>query len=177
MGFLLMGLFISLFLAGFISQGIAQNHYTVFHYHPNDYQGDNQNWDICKDANGRVFIANNAGLLVYDGAQSRLFELPQKSILRSVNCIDNKVYTGSFEEFGYWEEKDNFAWQYHSLVSLVDPEIFQNDEFWKIVELNGMIYFQSFGNILMNDRNKVENLSTSGFKQCLVATTTKAISP
>lgn len=171
MGFLLMGLFISLFLAGFISPGIAQNHYTVFHYHPNDYQGDNQNWDICKDAKGRVFIANNAGLLVYDGAQSRLFELPQKSILRSVNCIDNKVYTGSFEEFGYWEEKDNFAWQYHSLVSLVDPEIFQNDEFWKIVELNGMIYFQSFGNILMYDGNKVEVLEIPGSVLFLLKTT------
>ncbi len=29
-------------------------------------------------------------------------------------------------------------------------------EFWKIVELNGMIYFQSFGNILMYDGKRLK---------------------
>lgn len=145
-----------------LSPLLGQNHYTVFHYNPNDYEGENQNWDICKDEKGRVFIANNAGLLVYDGSQVSMYELPQKTILRSVNCIENKIYTGSFEEFGYWEETKDKEWRYHSLVDLVDAGIFQNDEFWKIVGHNGNIYFQSFGHILKYDGIKVEVLDIPG---------------
>jgi DNA-binding CsgD family transcriptional regulator/cell division protein FtsB len=140
----------------------AQNQFTVFHYKSADYGGGNQNWDISKDSSGRVFIANNAGLLVFDGSRTRLFELPEKTIVRSVTCIDKRVYTGSFKEFGFWEERSNGLWEYQSLVSLVDSGSFQNDEIWKIVNLGEKIYFQSFGNIFVYDHKTVSKLDLPG---------------
>jgi DNA-binding CsgD family transcriptional regulator/cell division protein FtsB len=140
----------------------AENQFTVFHYKSIDYGGGNQNWDISKDSSGRVFIANNAGLLVFDGSRTRLFELPERTIIRSVSCIGERVYTGSFKEFGFWEERNNGLWEYQSLVSLVDSGAFQNDEIWKIVNLGEKIYFQSFGNIFVYDQKTVTKLDLPG---------------
>lgn len=140
----------------------AQNQFTVFHYQANDYKGGNQNWDISKDSLGRVFVANNAGLLVFDGSLIRLIEMPEKTIVRSVACIGNKVFTGSFEEFGYWEETNDNEWIYTSLSVLIDRNRFKNDEIWKIVEWNNGIYFQSFGNIFKFDEGKVVALDLPG---------------
>jgi len=84
---------------------LADSQFTVFHYRSVDYKIGTQNWDLCSDEKGRLFVANNAGLLVMDGADIRLFQLPRKGVVRSVACIGERVYTGSFEEFGYWENQ------------------------------------------------------------------------
>lgn len=140
---------------------IAESQFTVFHYKSSDYKIGTQNWDLCSDDKGRLFVANNAGLLVMEGSDVRLFQLPRKGVVRSVACISNRVYTGSFEEFGYWEEQKG-NWEYHSLVHLVDPELFQNDEIWKIVLHNENVYFQSFGNIFVYDGTIVNLLDLRG---------------
>lgn len=140
----------------------AESQFTVFHYKSVAFGGGNQNWDISKDSSGRIFIANNAGLLVFDGSRTRLFELPEKTIIRSVTCIGRRVYTGSFKEFGFWQEHRNGLWEYQSLVSLVDSGAFQNDEIWKIVNLGEKIYFQSFGNIFVYDQKTVTKLDLPG---------------
>jgi len=140
----------------------AENQFTVFHYASSDYKGSNQNWDISKDTNGRIFIANNSGLLVFDGSRTRLFEMNEKTLLRSVACIDDKVYTGSFEEFGYWQETENGDWIYTSLVPRMKENVFQNDEIWKIVPFKDKVYFQSFGNIFCFDQKEVTSLKLPG---------------
>lgn len=140
---------------------LADSQFTVFHYRSVDYKIGTQNWDLCSDEKGRLFVANNAGLLVMDGADIRLFQLPRKGVVRSVACIGERVYTGSFEEFGYWENQKG-SWVYHSLVHLVDQELFQNDEIWKIVRHGESVYFQSFGNIFVYNGAEVELLDLSG---------------
>ncbi len=124
--------------------------YTVSSYSKADYAGGNQNWDICTDSLGKVYIANNAGLLVIDGSKMRLFELPGKTIVRSVAFYRGRIYTGSFQEFGYWVPSSE-GMEYHSLVNLIPPETFHNDEIWKIVNHRGKIFFQSFGHIFCYD--------------------------
>ena len=56
-------------------------------------------------------MANNIGLLEYDGIDWKLFQLPNKTTVRSVWVFNDLIFTGSFEEFGYWKEDD-----YGSLV-------------------------------------------------------------
>ena len=80
----------------------AQNSIQVTNYSKAEYNGGNQNWDISIGDKGDVFVANNNGLLIFDGAQWVLNQLPGQTIIRSVACDYNRIYTGSFEEFGYW---------------------------------------------------------------------------
>ncbi|MCB0399613.1 MAG: LuxR family transcriptional regulator [Winogradskyella sp.] len=112
-----------------------------------DYKAEDQNWDISQDKEGVVYFANNKGLLRYNGARWELFPTPNQSILRSVNIINEKIYTGSYMDFGYWE-KDNYGGLvYTSLIDKhgIDPK--EDEQFWDIVEIENYILFQSLDRI------------------------------
>lgn len=136
----------------------AQSSFRITNYSKSEYNGGNQNWDIDIDERGHVYVANNKGLLVFNGARIDLYEMPQKTILRSVACINKKVYSGSFEDFGYWEPNKQGQFEYTSLASLAKNVTFNNEEFWKIVSIKDKIYFQSFGTILSYDYKQIKPL-------------------
>lgn len=140
----------------------AENYYRIHHFSKEYYRGGQQNWDISLDGKGRVFIANNAGLIVMSNSGTQLHQLPQHTLIRSVLYYDNKVFTGSFEEFGYWDVHSGGDAIYHSLVPADSSIIMQNDEIWKIVCHHGNIYFQSFGKIICYDGQKTKLIELPG---------------
>ena len=56
----------------------------IENYSIEDYGADNQNWGIDIDNNGIIYAANNRGLLKYNGEIWQLFELPNRTIIRSL---------------------------------------------------------------------------------------------
>lgn len=140
----------------------AQNYVKVINFTKADYQGGNQNWDISLNDAGQVFVANNAGLLSIDGAGISLHQLASKTIIRSVACIGDKVFTGSFEEFGYWKSNGGQTLEYHSLVTATVASQLKNDEIWKIVAHNDAVYFQSFGSIFCYRNDSITRLKVPG---------------
>jgi DNA-binding CsgD family transcriptional regulator len=108
---------------------------------------ENQNWGISQSpVNGFIYFANSEGLIEFNGISSRLFGLPYGQTIRSVHVSqDGTIFTGSFEEFGYWKKSRDGNLVYHSLSDKISIE--KNDEIWKIYENNGIIYFQSFTTI------------------------------
>ncbi|MEO1021894.1 MAG: triple tyrosine motif-containing protein [Bacteroidota bacterium] len=122
----------------------------------------NQNWDIDTDNDRRVFIANNHGLVVIENSQSELHQLGEFSTIRSVSYINDTLYTGSFEDFGFWLSSEESGLTYTSLAaSLPDPDM-NNDEIWKIIEHEGVIYFHSFGSIYGYDGTDVFRVDKQG---------------
>ncbi|MBT8295366.1 MAG: histidine kinase, partial [Gramella sp.] len=130
----------------------------IQNYLPAEYEAASQNWDIALDKRGVVYIANNQGLLVYDGLSWELFSLDSQSIIRSVLPYDGRIYTGSYEEFGYWEVLKDGQMQYISLKPLLKDYNLQSDEFWEITAYNGAIYFRSFGGIFKYQDNQIVKL-------------------
>lgn len=47
----------------------------------------------------------------------------------------DRVYIGSFEEFGYFIRKTDGQMQYHSLSAGIKDKISSNDEIWHIIRL------------------------------------------
>ena len=140
----------------------AQNTVHITNYNKNEYKGGNQNWDITLSKRGEVFVANNDGLLSFDGAKWSLLNFPTHTIVRSVAYDNNRIYSGSFEEFGYWELDSSRVWKYESLIPLLKDVKLHNDEFWKIVKHKDLVYFQSFGTILVYDYKTIKPLSIPG---------------
>lgn len=123
-----------------------------------DYQAEDQNWDISQDENGLIYFANNKGLLRYNSARWELFPSPNQSILRSVSVINNKIYTGCYMDFGYWET-DNFGGLvYTSLLAGRDIEVKEDEQFWDIIEIEDYILFQSL------DRIYIYSIENDSFK-------------
>ncbi|MER3316660.1 MAG: Two component regulator three Y domain-containing protein [Allomuricauda sp.] len=113
-----------------------------------DYNGGTKNWDVSVDGNGELFVANNKGLLHYNGEKWTLYKLPNNTIIRSVESIGDRVYTGSYEEFGYWIKNDLGELDYTSLTHLIKNHTFTSEEFWEIFpSKDGKVLFRSFSAI------------------------------
>ncbi len=160
--FQLLSLFLLLTLVS-ITNVCAQSGYQVKHFSKQDYKAGNQNWSVDADHDGYLYIGNNDGLLVYDGTHWKTFRNPDQTIVRSVYVSkDQKIYTGSYEEFGFWQREKNSNLVYHSLKHLLKGVMFRNSEIWKIVENNGKIYFQSFSSLFVYDGNTVKSIGLHG---------------
>ena len=136
---------ILLFLFSFIVG--AQELPPIENYSPKVYGAENQNWAISQSKEKFIYVANNSGLLEFDGAKWKLYPSPNNTIIRSVNVIDNKIYTGCFREFGYWEKNEFKNLEYHSLSNKLKEPLFEDEQFWNIVSFDSWILFQSLRNI------------------------------
>ena len=112
-----------------------------------DYNAGNQNWGLSKSDNSQLFVANNQGLLTFDGITWKLDEMPNKTTIRSVLHKEDKIYVGSYEEFGYWQKDNRGFLIYHSLSNLIKDSPFHDEEFWQITAWDDALIFRSFFNI------------------------------
>ncbi|MEZ4802953.1 MAG: LuxR C-terminal-related transcriptional regulator [Gelidibacter sp.] len=130
-------------------------------YNLSEYNAGNQNWGVSQGVDGKIYVANNNGLLVYDGLKWSLHEIPNKTTIRSVLAHDDRIYIGSYEEFGYWKKNDKGALVYKSLSHLIDKEGFLNEEFWQIISYKNSIIFRSFQNIYIYENDKITQVKPS----------------
>jgi DNA-binding NarL/FixJ family response regulator len=123
----------------------------VENYNKSNYQGDNQIWSVAQGNDKAMYFANNHYLLRYDGVKWERYLLPNKTIIRSILVDGDKIYSGSYKEFGYWTRKEG-KMVYVSISS--GKKVFddsENEEIWKIFKFNNKIYFQSFNEIFLFD--------------------------
>jgi DNA-binding CsgD family transcriptional regulator len=122
----------------------------------NDYGAANQNWSVGQASNGTMYFGNNNGLLEFDGSQWRLIRLPQNKIARALVVDSNdRIYVGSFEEFGFFEKNTTGQYSYTSLSERLSDYSMKNDEIWNIIILNNQVIFQSFTSYFIFDGHKV----------------------
>ncbi|MCF4100262.1 hypothetical protein L1I30_01160 [Gillisia sp. M10.2A] len=114
-----------------------------------DYNGENSNWDIAQHNDGTMYVANGKNLLSFNGDFWKKYELPKPSTIRSVNVINDTIYTGAYRQFGYWVKNDKNELSYTSLSDKLDEQYFKSDEIWKIIAHKDRIYFQSFSNFFI----------------------------
>ncbi|MGV8946083.1 MAG: triple tyrosine motif-containing protein [Lutibacter sp.] len=124
----------------------AQELPPIENYLPKIYAAENQNWSISQSSEKYIYVANNSGLLEFNGADWKLYPSPNNTILRSVNVIGNRVYTGSYMEFGYWIKNEFGSLDYNSLSKKLKEPLLE-EEFWNIIEFDNWILFQSLHRI------------------------------
>ncbi|MBE9466550.1 LuxR family transcriptional regulator [Dyadobacter sp. UP-52] len=131
------------------------------------YKAHNQNWAIDQSKDNIIYAANSDGLLEYDGAAWKLYQLPNRQIIRTVLCDtlingDSRVYVGGFSEFGYWQKTAKGQLIYHSLSQNANFTSLKTEEIWHITKAKDAIYFQSFARIYKYDGKKITELKSSG---------------
>lgn len=116
------------------------SNYTSF-----DYNAGLQNWSISQDDEGIIHVGNNSGMLSFDGYHWSLTQLPGQLVARSLLSDGNRIYVGSYQQFGYFERDKNGQYQYTSLWNQLKSYRPQNDEIWNIIKMpNRHILFQAF---------------------------------
>ncbi|MGJ8592778.1 MAG: triple tyrosine motif-containing protein [Aquaticitalea sp.] len=112
-------------------------------YTTEDYGADNQNWMISQATNNYIYVANNRGLLEFNGANWKTYTSPNNTIFRAVKVIEDRIYTGCYADFGYWK-KNNFGnLDYTSLISNLGNKTLEDEQIWNIIPHNEWVLFQS----------------------------------
>lgn len=116
----------------------------VLNYTRQMYRGGLQNWDIKQGGNGLIYVANNEGLLSFDGKYWHLFPLPNKTIVRSVETdVNGRIYVGGQDELGYFAPGKNGSLTYHSLVPVLPEQDRSFGDVWDIVVYNKEVFFRT----------------------------------
>lgn len=138
---------ISLLFYFFIFCGFSQELPPIQNYTTISYGAGNQNWSITQTKDKNIYSANNSGLLKFNGASWELYGTPNGSILRSVNAVNNRIYSGCYMEFGFWEENNLGNLEYNSLSESSKISLIEDEQFWNIIAYKEWVLFQSLQRI------------------------------
>ncbi len=121
-------------------------------FHPVEYQAGIQNWAIAQDRRGVIYVANNFGLLEFDGVKWATHSVKNGTKVRTV-AIDGKgrIYVGSQGDFGYFFPDENGELQYTSLADSLEVRYRDFDEAWTIFIDKETVYFCTFSRIYVYD--------------------------
>jgi ligand-binding sensor domain-containing protein/DNA-binding CsgD family transcriptional regulator len=134
----------------------------IINYFKENYKSGAQNRQVRQDKKGRLYFANNDGLLTFNGKSWNTYPLPNKTIIRSLEFgPDKKLYVGGQDEFGYFSPAPNGHLVFNSLKYLIPVKDRSFADVWKIIFLGDDIFFQT--------TDKIFHLSG---KNCAVYTST-----
>jgi hypothetical protein len=105
--------------------------YPIKNFAPPDYGAGIQNIDFAQNRDLSLFVANNLGVLSFNGTSWGKHALNTGKKQRSLAFDEksNRLYVGSQGEFGFFEGN----WHYVSLLDRI-PKHFQDfDEVWDVL--------------------------------------------
>lgn len=149
-----------------VSSEIKRTGVPLIHNYPRSvYKAGTQNWGMTQNSKGYLYVANNDGLLEFDGQHWQLYAVPNNTIVRSVMAIGDTIFIGAFEQFGYFYPDATGKLVYHSLIPITERKYHNCDEIWKIHSTAEGIVFQSFKYLFTFNKGKIsviEPFSTFG---------------
>ena len=123
----------------------------IVNYSADTYRANNQNWMLSQGPNNEIYVANNDGLLRFNGHRWSLFPTPNQSVMRSVSVIDSKIYTGFYMDFGYWIQDDKGDLAYSSVMEERQIKPIEDEQFWQIFTFDKWLVAQSLQRLIMID--------------------------
>ncbi len=154
---LLLSLFFSVFIS-FPTFSQTGNYY-ISNFSPSDYRDADQNWCSVQDELGRIFIANNSGVLLNAGNWSLI---PIRNESRCVSlAIDgkNKIFVGGENEFGYLEFSPKGEIEYRSLAKDLPLKDREFGYVWAIHCINDEVFFGSNDKLFWYKDGKIKSFS------------------
>lgn len=98
-----------------VSQDIGR--YPVVNYSHREYSGHSQSWSIVQDKRGLIYIANNVGVIEFDGSDWRHISI-NGALPRCLDIDGNgRVWVGAQDEFGYLSADSSNNLKFYSLTN------------------------------------------------------------
>ncbi len=135
----------------------------IVNFSKTTYNAGTQNWCVLQDESGILLVGNNKGILEFDGSNWRLFELPNRTIVRSLaSSLDGKVYVGAQDELGYLAVDGSGQLGYESLADKLQPEDRSFEDVWKIFAEEDRVYFGSKKALFLYEDEAFQIIRPSG---------------
>jgi hypothetical protein len=115
-----------------------------------------QNWSIVQTPDDWMYFANNKGLLEFNGMHWNIYQVTNKSEVRSIyyDKDSNYIFTGAFKEFGYFSRDKIGTLKYKSISNLLINKKMNFSEIWGVNKYEKKYFFQSDKTIFCYDFKK-----------------------
>jgi len=138
----------------------------VINHNRSEYQALSQNWAVEFDDLGRAYFGNSGGVLEYNGEDWVLHQHKSKSAIRALLFDEEsqRLYSGCYEDFGYWKRDIQGVLNYHSLAESLKDYHFSSERIWSIVKSGKEILFQSFPTLFIynTETDEVKSVAPNG---------------
>jgi DNA-binding CsgD family transcriptional regulator len=133
------------------------------HFNSSDYPGGMQSWDFSQSADGLIYVANNNGLLEFDGNKWTKYDIPDATKIRTV-MLDSKgiIYVGGQNQMGYFINNGK-GFEFKSLRKELERANINISEVWKIFEYDEKIYFNTEDKLITYSSLGIEEINSPGF--------------
>ncbi len=127
----------------------------VRNFKKGDTNGGSQNWSIVQTDNDWIYIANNRGLLEYDGNKWSIYQNKSNSLIRSLffDKPTKRLYAGSYNEFGYFERDSIGLLRYKLICNSAKINVYS--DVWNIHRLGENMVFQTETEIIILSNRKL----------------------
>jgi signal transduction histidine kinase/DNA-binding response OmpR family regulator/ligand-binding sensor domain-containing protein len=131
--------FILAFQLFWLSLAISQNLYSeetgckyFKNYSYKEYDHQAQNWGMAQAKNGIIYVANQGGVLEFDGVSWRVIGIPGYDTVHSI-VIDNSgiIFIGGNNKIGYLSPGSNGTLRYESLLDLLKNKVKNFSYVWR----------------------------------------------
>ena len=152
--------FCSLFLFMSLPALASTGKYPIKNFTPDEYKAGIQNIDFAQNRDMNLFVANNLGVLSFNGNEWEVYAYNTGKKQRSLAFDEhaNRLYVGSQGDFGYFEHN----WNYVSLINKIPADTRDFDEVWDVFINNSNTYFCTFQGIYVFDGKSVSVIQKNG---------------
>jgi signal transduction histidine kinase/DNA-binding response OmpR family regulator len=151
---ILISSFLFLNSCGILARGYSQTAYAagwseagipvIRNFRPADYDAGPLNYVITQDSLGVIYIANESGVLVFDGVQWDLIRLPENSAAHSLCYSNGKIYVGGYNHLGYLQSDSLGKWTFVSLNRFIPDTLRQYKSIGDVVAIGDTVFFRSY---------------------------------
>ena len=150
---------------------------SIRNFSAQDYGGGTQNWQVMQSLQGYTFVANNLGVMVFNGASWDVRPVPNNTNVHAIasDAKGDRFYVGAIEEFGYFVNTPPLRTaEYVSIAQKLPASERRFKDIWKICVLpDRRVIFQSAQHLFIynpaSDRvatialqNKITDMSLAG---------------
>lgn len=134
--------------------------YPIKNFAPSDYGAGIQNIDFAQNRDLTLFVANNLGVLSFNGTAwgKHSFNTGKKQRSLAFDERSNRLYVGSQGDFGFFETD----WHYVSLLEKIPAQLKDFDEVWNVLLFESKVYFCTFQGIYVYDGQSVSVIRRPG---------------
>ncbi|WP_340103394.1 sensor histidine kinase [Rhodohalobacter sp. 8-1] len=152
---ILLPLFFALIPVHILGQGIP----LITEYTSEEYNSHRQNWAAVQGADGRMYVGNSAGIVIFDGSDWEYNHVGGGNVVRSFErASDSTIYYGGQNEFGFIGRDSLNSTAIVSLRESYLPDSLEFGAVSSIVEYEGSIYFQASSYIFKYSGSEVQTL-------------------
>jgi signal transduction histidine kinase/CheY-like chemotaxis protein len=145
---------IHLFAADYVEVGKPIIHV----FTQNDYNSHQQNWDIEQADNQLIYIANGNGLLEFDGQSWTNYSTPNRSRIREIKIVGDRIYAGTSNDLGYYQANKEGVLIFHSLLDRIEQRSRHFGDIMSVVSLGQYVVFKAVNYYFIYDGKNLKTI-------------------